>query len=233
MYKRSSWEFNQEVSQQFEEHVRKSLPFYPRLQEMIASLSDYFVAEQAVIYDLGCATGETIYQIEQRHKDKGLQYIGIDCSEEMIQRAKEKTKQISTASFYATQLQEYSFVQKSPFIVSILTLQFLPVYQRKMVLERVYHTLHEGGCFLLVEKTYSQYAMAQQLFTHLHYDDKASMGFTEQEILLKEQSLRGVLTPLTVQQNLNLLQQVGFETELFFKDWHFVGFMATKPIQTR
>lgn len=231
MYKRSSWTFDENVTNQFEEHVRRSLPFYERLQEMVASISDYFVKEHEVIYDLGCATGETIHRLQSRHPDKSLRYIGLDNSSSMIKKASKKYSS-PLVEFQNANIEDYVFPSQSPFIVSILTLHFLPIHKRKIVLKRVFDTLYEGGCFVLAEKTYSESSVMQNMWGNLLFDDKLQQGFTHQEVLEKEQSIRGVLIPLSVKENIALLESIGFTVDIFFKQWNFTGFVAVKPIQS-
>lgn len=231
MYKRSSWAFNQQVTDEFEQHVRKSLPFYDRLQDMVVSISDYFVSDHEVVYDLGCATGETISRMQKRHPHKSLRYVGLDSSSSMIEKANLVLNSSSVQCQTAT-LEDYLFPTKSPFIVSLLTLHFLPIHKRKIVLERIYDTLHAGGCFILAEKTHSESPVMQNMWSHLHYDDKLQQGFTHQEVLEKEQSIRGVLIPMSIKENIMLLESIGFHVDIFFKEWNFVGFVAIKPLET-
>lgn len=73
------WEFNKEVAQHFDSHVRKSLPLYDEIQSMIVSLSDAFITQSCSVYDLGTATGETIALLQTRHRSIGnARYVGID-----------------------------------------------------------------------------------------------------------------------------------------------------------
>ena len=58
-----SWVFNKKVAKNFDKHVNQSIPDYSDLQNYIASLSEWFLKDGAVIYDLGCSTGETIKRI--------------------------------------------------------------------------------------------------------------------------------------------------------------------------
>jgi tRNA (cmo5U34)-methyltransferase len=45
----------------------------------------------------------------------------------------------------------------------------------------------------------------------------------------KSKSLRGVLNPLTLQQNMDLLREAGFSNmEIFFRWYNFVGLVAIK-----
>jgi tRNA (cmo5U34)-methyltransferase len=229
VYHKSSWSFNKEVSEQFDHHVRQSVPFYDLIQSSIAHISDYFVSPSGLIYDLGCATGETIALLEQRHPEKKLRFIGIDHSQDMLQKAVLKNKDNHRAVFKHSALEQFSFGEKSRLILAVLTLQFIPMHERKKIIHNIYETLYEGGAFILVEKTLSTSPLFQDMFTHIQYDIKLDSGLSHQEILLKQESLRGVMTPISVENNMNLLENAGFCVEIFLKHWLFTGFIAIKP----
>lgn len=58
---------------------------------------------------------------------------------------------------------------------------------------------------------------------------KRRNGFTNEEIIYKARSLRGVLVPLTLSENLEMLSSVGFETvDTFIKWYNFAGIIAVK-----
>lgn len=228
MYKCSGWTFNEDVSKEFDSHVRKSLSFYDELQDMIVAMSDYFIKKYATIYDLGTATGETLFRIQQRHPDKELNLIGIDISNEMLKKAKDKNLSFTNVKFEIANLEDYQFPSPSPLIYSVLTMHFLPISKRKKLIEEVYQALLPGGCFIFVDKILNNTPQTQQMFTHLLYEEKLKAGFTHEEVLKKEESLRGTLIPLSLEQNLSLLQSVGFETDLFFLHYQFVGIIAIK-----
>ncbi|MBP1308716.1 tRNA (cmo5U34)-methyltransferase [Paenibacillus sp. 1182] len=229
MYKKSSWTFSEEVSHQFDHHVRQSVPFYDLIQSSIVELSDYFVTPSGLIYDLGCSTGETIALIEKRHPTQKLRYIGIDNSESMVQQASMKNKNNHRTTFKVQSLETYSFEEKSRFILSILTLQFIPIEKRKQIIQNIYENLHEGGACVIVEKTLASSSLFQDIFTHLQYDMKMQSGLSPKEIFLKEESLRGIMTPLSLEDNMQLLVGAGFDVEIFMKHWKFTGFLAVKP----
>lgn len=230
LYKRSSWSFNQEVTNQFEDHVRKSLSFYERIQEMIVMISDYYVMHYGTIYDLGCSTGETIRRLQKQHGHKTVNFIGLDSSPSMIHKATALSKPLNNVEWLCGDLEEFDFPHKSPLILSVLTLHFIPIYKRKAILQKIYDALNEGGCFILVEKTISDHSGIQHIWSHLHYEEKLQEGLSHMEVLDKEKSLRGVLNPLTIKENTRLLEEVGFQTDIFFKEWNFTGFIAVKPV---
>lgn len=228
-YPLSSWSFTKEVSEEFEKHVRQSVPLYDLIQSSIAHLSDYYVQKNGVVYDLGCATGETLLQIQNRHPDKHLNLIGVDNSPHMIEKSKEKLIQYPGVELVSSDIEDFQFSLKSNFILSILTLQFIPFADREEILKRVFDHLHEGGAFICVEKTTAGNPTTQNIFTHIHYEIKQESGLSYEEILLKEKLLRGVMTPISISENMSLLNRAGFETDIFLKHWQFTGFICTKP----
>ena len=76
--KNSSWTFGKKVPKNFEKHITKSVPFYKEGHKIITNLSDFFLKDGSIVYDLGCSTGNLIKQISNRHKNKKIDFIGID-----------------------------------------------------------------------------------------------------------------------------------------------------------
>jgi len=58
---------------------------------------------------------------------------------------------------------------------------------------------------------------------------KLNYGFTKEEIEGKKRRLKGVLLPLTLTNNLDMIKLSGFNTmDVFFKWCNFVGIIAIK-----
>ncbi|MEE4211286.1 MAG: hypothetical protein V2I43_18710 [Parvularcula sp.] len=55
----SNWVFDEHVAPHFDEHVRKSVPEYDRVQELAAKFSDWFTYPDSTVLDFGAATRET------------------------------------------------------------------------------------------------------------------------------------------------------------------------------
>ena len=56
MAKSSSWTFGKS-SKKFDEHIKKSVPFYEESHNLICNLSDFFLHESSIVYDIGSSTG--------------------------------------------------------------------------------------------------------------------------------------------------------------------------------
>ena len=223
------WRFDEQVSRAFDNHVRKSVPFYDELQRMVVELSEYFVADGSVIYDLGCSTGETLHRLTEYHAGKeNLQLIGVELSEAMIAEARRKVTS-PKVRFRRTNIVELDFSPRPHLVTSLFTLQFLRLAERRQLLDRLGQTLVEGGALLLVEKTRGTSSAFEDMWTELYWDFKRRQGLTAEQVLEKAASLRGVLNPLTPQENVSILQQSGFtRVEPFFKWYNWTGFLAVK-----
>ena len=114
-------------------------------------------------------------------------------------------------------------------VLSLYTLQFLPLWKRKKVVQRIYNGLVEGGAFILVEKIRAENSLFEDIWNDLYWDFKQENGLNEQQVIKKSQSLRGVLIPLSLTENLKILSDAGFQCADTFIKWHnFAGVIAVK-----
>ena len=114
-------------------------------------------------------------------------------------------------------------------VLSILTLQFIPIEYRQKVVKKVYESLNKHGVFIFVEKIIGDNYDYSELYEKLYYDMKSINGYSIDEIRDKRLKLEGVLVPCTNQFNIDLLKQGGFsKVDIFWKDLNFVGYIAMK-----
>jgi tRNA (cmo5U34)-methyltransferase len=223
------WEFNEEVTAHFDEHVRRSVPLYEEMQRMVVDLSEWFVRDGSTIHDLGSATGETILRLRVKHVLKrNVRMIGLDNSLAMVRAATAKC-QGTNAEFVHGDITHLTGIVPSDFITSILTLQFVPLGRRRRVLELAHAGLNEGGGFVIVERVTAEHAALEEIWLQSYWDFKRLQGLSDEMILHKARSLRGVLTPLSFSEYSRLLHEVGFsQVDVFFKWFCFVGLVAVK-----
>ena len=51
------WTFRGNVSKLFDEHIVKSVPLYYQTNWLSLEISDFFLKDKSIVYDLGCSTG--------------------------------------------------------------------------------------------------------------------------------------------------------------------------------
>ena len=223
--KRSNWKFDKNVAKSFEKHIGQSVPFYKVSHELTLKLSDFFLKSNNTCYDLGCSTGSLLKEIQNRHKEKNINYIGFDQSMEMLKIAKKNNKKIK---FENKDLEKVKF-KRSDFIISLYTIQFLEPKYRQDLFKKIYKSLNWGGAFVYFEKIRGNDARFQDILNFLYFDFKQDQGLSPVNILNKEISLRSVLEPYTINENLNFLKRAGFKDIMPVAQYLcFKGFLAIK-----
>ncbi len=66
---------NKNVPKKFDKHIYKSVPLYHQMHWLCEQLSDFYVKEDSIIYDIGCSTGSLLKRLALRHKEKRKQNI--------------------------------------------------------------------------------------------------------------------------------------------------------------
>ena len=85
-----TWRFNDEVASKFDAHVKQSIPHYSSFQKYIAKLSEWFLKDDCLVYDLACSTGETVNQLLKLKISTKFSIVGIDNSKKMLDLARKK-----------------------------------------------------------------------------------------------------------------------------------------------
>ncbi|MEC4565516.1 methyltransferase domain-containing protein [Paenibacillus sp. CMAA1739] len=224
------WRFDSEVVPIFDEHVRPSVPLYDEIHNMIKDMSYWFVEDDTNVYDIGTSTGETISNLSAIHSSKKIKYFGIDSSESMVQKARQRFEQNSSITITSQDVTDENFVlNNASYVTAVLSIMFIPQRQRQDLINKIYNSLNYGGAFVMIEKIVGSSARFDEMWIELYHDLKLKNGLSHQEVVAKSQSIRGILKPYTVDENINMLKQSGFTNiDTFFKWNNFAGFIAIK-----
>ena len=206
----SSWTFDKNVAYNFDYHIEKSVPLYNEFKWLGEKLSDYYLKEDSIVYDLGCSTGSFLKRLAIRHDSKKkLKLYGIDIVKNMINFAKKKNKH-KKITYQNKDILNYNF-KKSDFFISFYSIQFIHPKHRQLLINKIYKKLNWGGAFLFVEKVRSYDARTQDQLTNIYEEFKIDNKFSLKEIINKKLSLKGVLEPFSTKANLQMLKRAGFE----------------------
>jgi len=227
---KGKWKFDKEVVLEFDNHVRQSVPMYDEIQNMIAELSVWFLQNDTSYYDIGSSTGHTAQLIMNVNEEKKVLYHLMDNSSAMVEYLNDKFKDKKVKSINAdlANNNQYYFKNAS-LITSVLTLQFIPEHFRQNIINNIYDGLNKGSAFILVEKVLGSTSKIESIWHSMYHDIKLQNGLSKEHIFDKSISIRGVMNPITLEENLTMLQNAGFkEQEVFFKYGNFVGILAIK-----
>jgi len=225
--KNASWSF-EGIANNFEEHVRRSVPFYDDGHSLVCQYSDFFVKNKSTVYEIGSSTGLLVRRLLAHHEQKNeIKFIGIEPVDEMIEFANNK-KNDDRIEFICGDAISIDF-DRSNLCVSYYTIQFIHPNIRQEIFNKIYNSLKWGGAFILFEKIRASDARFQDYASQIYSDFKLSNGFSESEIVHKTRSLKGVMEPFSEQANIDMMKRAGFsDITSIFKWVCFEGFLAIK-----
>jgi len=209
----NSTKFSFDTITDFDDHIAKSIPNYHLLNDAVRDLSTFFVKEDFLVVDLGCSTGALLESIPFEG-----QKLGVDISGNLIPNSH------GNIGYLQKDLRSLGGFGKTPsLIISLFTLQFLPLADRPNILSLVYDELAEGGAFIWAEKVHEPEGELERVMTSAYYDFKGK-HFTPAEIMQKEKDLRPIMQTNTSIRNLTMAENAGFTVGTMF--WKFYNFEA-------
>ncbi|HBQ37524.1 MAG TPA: carboxy-S-adenosyl-L-methionine synthase CmoA [Candidatus Omnitrophica bacterium] len=228
----ADFQFDQRTADVFEDMLSRSVPFYDEVQRMMAELVKHFAQPGGAVYDLGCSVGRTLATLAQAIPSPDVRLVGVDLSEPMIQKAKANLQEAGCLDRCELKIADLNALQQlddACAVIMCLTLQFVRPLSRDAVLQTIYNSLSDRGCLILVEKILGNNSLFNRLLIDLYYAFKRRQGYSELEIGQKREALENVLIPYRLDENIQLLRKVGFESiEVFFKWYNFAGIIAVK-----
>lgn len=226
--KTGRWSFEEGLAENFNEHISRSVPMYKEGHDLIIKLSDFFINNESVCYELGCADGTLTKKIATHNSDKKARFIGLDSAAEMIDFANKENDGSSNFEFINRDVMSFEY-EKSDMIISYYLMQFIHPKMRQDLFNIIYDSLNWGGAFIIFEKVRASDARFQDIMTTLYFEYKKERGYSNDEIMKKMLSLKGVLEPFSSQANIDLMKRAGFvDIVPVMKYLCFEGFLAIK-----
>lgn len=223
--KKDKWEFDETVTDIFEEMLRRSIPQYAVMRESVANIAIQYLPPDGSALDLGCSRGETIADL-LRHRPK-CQFVGVDISDPMIKVCRQRFG--SNANIESMDLRREYPQGTFHVVTAILSLQFIPIEYRQQVIQSAYASFETDGAMVIVEKILGSTAKINNVLVQSYLQLKESNGYSLYEIERKRLSLEGVLVPVTADWNQEMLRSAGFsQIECFWRWMNFAAWIAVK-----
>jgi tRNA (cmo5U34)-methyltransferase len=224
----AGWSF-ENISEDFDSHIQKSIPLYDSGHTAICHYSDFFLKPDSVVYDIGCSTGKMLARLAARHPQKReLRMIGIDTVADMVGKARRLGERDARLSFIHGNALDID-LEPADMIIANYTIQFLPPRVRQNMIDRIYQALNWGGAFFMFEKVRAPDGRFQDYANQVYVEFKLENGFSEAEIINKSRSIKGVMEPFSTQGNIDLLKRAGFVDIMSIQKYVcFEGFLAIK-----
>lgn len=227
------WKFDESVTANFDQMLANSIPQYSEMRRLTYALGKRFVLPTFDVVDLGASRGEALDPFIR--DGAANKFWALEISEPMLgvlrtRYAKEPKVEVQACDLRRIDENYSPFLQhRNTLVLSVLTLQFVPIEYRQRILRSVYNSLQTGGAFILVEKVLGNSADIDALFVEEYYNYKSTNGYSYEDIQRKKAALEGVLVPVTHDWNEQLLRQAGFSRiDCFYRNLNFMGILAIK-----
>ncbi len=227
---KKQFEFDDRVAGVFDDMLARSIPYYGVACGLSVDFALAYIAKGGILYDLGCSTGTLLLDFERRMGAlDGVQLIGIDSSEAMLKRAREKALGYgSKIEFIHGDILDFNY-KKCKVIICHYTIQFIRPIHRLYLLKKLFNALQSGGILIISEKVVSEDRRLDHIMIERYYKYKRAQGYSEVEIMKKREALENVLIPYTAKENEDILKEAGFShVEAIFRWVNFATFIAYK-----
>jgi tRNA (cmo5U34)-methyltransferase len=213
---------------EFDDHIGTSIPGYELLLAECLRHSLRFVQPGTNVCDVGCSTGRLLAEIEAANREArpDVRYVGLDL-EPAFEQYWDFRRRLNL-DFKRADARRCG-IRNASLITLLFMIQFVPEKDKRGLLKRLYDGLVDGGAMIIAEKTLAETARLQEALCGSYYDFKREMGFSPEQILDKERSLRGQMTLWSEDQLRHELRNVGFhEMNPFWRASSFVAYLALK-----
>jgi tRNA (cmo5U34)-methyltransferase len=225
----ANFRFDESVVEVFDDMVKRSVPGYDSMIQMVGLVARMYGKDNTNYYDLGSSTGAITLAISLNNNHKNNKFIAIDNSPDMVKKCqKNLSKKIDNLEVICEDINETT-IQNASIVVLNLTLQFVEVSKRAPLLKKIYDGLNPGGVLIISEKIHFDDNENQKQITQLHLDFKRANGYSELEIANKRQAIENVLISENKKTHINRLKQCGFkEASCYFQCLNFASFLSVK-----
>lgn len=229
---KDKFSFDKDTTKCFTNMISRSIPDYNNMRNTVFNVSKHFVKHKTDIVDIGSSNGESILPFVRKFGALNMFRL-IDNSKPMIEELNKRYKGFVDCGIMS--IDEHDLRNGLPMkynasvILSILTLQFVPIEYRKKILSDIYSSLIDGGCFVIVEKLICDNEKVNEVAIEEYYNIKRNNGYTDEQILAKKKALENVLIPLTENMNKDLIKSVGFTNiECIWRCLNFAAYICIK-----
>ena len=225
------WSFNEDVANVFDDMLGRSIPGYENMRETVIRMITPIISNGGYVLDLGCSHGEMIAKlIKELGQSLYVNYVGVDSSTAMVSKARKRFADDERVTIVHADIADAEMQRlRYDAVLSILTLQFIPIEHRQEILKQVYDSLSPNGCFILVEKVLGESWIGQDHLVSVYHQMKKDNGYSDEQIEAKRKSLQNVLVPIRASENIRMLKSAGFSVvQPFWQNLNFIGIYASK-----
>ena len=210
----------------YDANVEKTIPRYSQFHLETLDLVGAVMPEPSLWLDTGCGTGNLAAKAAERFA--GVKFILSDPSAAMLDIAREKLQGVA-AQYIQSGSETLSLATPVDVVTAIMSHHYLTAEQRRQATENCFSALKPGGVYVTFETIRPCSDAATAIGLQRWRQHQLASGKPAEEVE-KHISRYGVeLLPITIEEHLRLLRQVGFPVaEILWASGLQAGFYAVK-----
>lgn len=188
------------VARAFDSHVREQLPWYDLATGIVGHVARSYIPDDGLVIDVGASTGNIGRALKETLATRRADLVAIDSQSSMkkVYDGPGIFEIADAVSFDFTSFQDprRGRTRNPDVIVCFLSLMFVPVVDRSVLIKKMHSALNLGGALIVFDKTAPRGGYIGSVMYRLALAAKYENGAKPDEIIAKELSLSGVQRPL-------------------------------------
>lgn len=210
----------------YDKEINNTIPYYSEFYNQTLDVIEQCDYEELHWLDLGCGTGSLEKLAFQRFSNP--QFVLVDPSEKMIEKAKEKLKD-QNIQYICGNSVSIDFDSAFDVVTAIQSHHYMHEDERKKATENVYKSLKKGGIFISVENVVPEDTDIKEMELLRWGKYQQRHGKTEAEAKAHNARCGVNYFPLTVPEHIRLLKQTGFQhVHVFWYSYMQMGIYGVK-----
>ena len=214
---------------QYDENVRKVIPFYDEIYEQIFSVINAHCGDKPLaVLDSGCGTGN--FGVMALERQNLSELVLCNPSEKMLANARKKLNN-QACKYHCIGSEKLDFENRFDVVTAIQSHHYFDRATRVAAVRNCFKALKSGGIFICFENTAPFSETGKELMLKRLEDYEIKAGRTPEEVKSHSARYNREFFPITIKEHLELLEKTGFAVaELFWHSYMQSGFYAVKKV---
>lgn len=223
--------FDQEMARGLPGMIRGTIPGYDLMLELCTVIAGEYAADDSLLFDLGCALGDTTAALRAGCRGKRCRIVAVDSAPAMIVRCRDRfppEEGLPPVVPLCADIRDIRVADASVVALN-LTLQFLPHRARLPLLRAVRHGMKRGAALLLSEVVVFEDQVVGKRLVGLQGAFKRRGMEGEEGRSAASTPFDALLDADTIEQHLHRLHLAGFARVMpWFQCLNFASILAIR-----